>query len=163
MWRRSSGRKTKLACSHRHVFILRVHTSNLKLFFLVSFCIRHTHILNIKCLIQGHSSLERSRWKLVLEFKVATSPHQWKQSPAVGLRWKKMNLFQSWLTSAGRSTNGHHSNSRTNSLYVYSFIWTTISVSRCLKPSMKSPASGEAHSHGSVICAASSLAVATAS
>lgn len=37
------------------------------------------------------------------------------------------------------------------------------SVSRCLEPSAKSPASGEAHFHRSAICAASSLAVATAS
>lgn len=54
--------------------------------------IAHTYSQNIKYLIQGHCSLEPSRWNLVLEFKVATTPpHQWIQNPPVGPRWKIVN------------------------------------------------------------------------
>lgn len=124
MWCRSSSRNP-LACTLCHSGNLtRMFHYHSECTHRTSFCffafVAHIYSQNIKYFIQGHCSLEHSRCKWVLEFKVAsTLSHQWKQKSTIEAEVEESKLslfttFPSCSVAPTASTNGDHSSRKTN-------------------------------------------------
>lgn len=149
MWCRSSSRNP-LACTLCHsgnltrMFHYHSECTHRTSSFFFAF-VAHTYSQNIKYFIQGHCSLERSRCKLVLEFKVAsTLSHQWKQKPTIEAEVEESKLslfttFPSCSVAPTASTNGDHWSRKTNwecffffSMQIngYVSVWARVSIRR---------------------------------